>query len=125
MGWEWAGEFEPGPGLRRNKVYSAFPGVEFFAGAIVNPLSTSGIVKRDLSRDPPNTQTGLRLRALVSAPVGPAAKVQGELWNNYFFLTPRDLPTDLRVEGDAYAKLIVPIRKHLSIAPLVDFYWFQ
>jgi hypothetical protein len=28
------------------------------------------------------------------------------------------------VEGDANAKLDIPIRKHLSVAPFVDFYWF-
>lgn len=126
MGLQYDGEFEAAPGLRRKNVYSAFPGVEFFDGRVVKSLSTSGIVKRDLSRDPPNTQTGLRLRTLFSSPVGlGAATVQGELWNNYFFLTKQDRATDLRVEGDANVKLIVPVYKHLSIAPYVDFYWFQ
>ncbi len=126
MGLQYDGEFEAAPGLRRKNVYSAFPGVEFFDGSVVKSLSTSGIVKRDLSRDPPNTQTGLRLRTLFSAPVGlGAATVQGELWNNYFFLTKQDRATDLRVEGDANVKLIVPVYKHLSVAPYLDFYWFQ
>ncbi len=125
IGLQYDGEFQAAPGLRRKQVYSAFPGLEFFDGTVVKTLSTSGILKRDLSRDPPNTQTGLRVRALVSAPVGPGgAKLDGELWNNYFFLTNKDNDSDLRVEGDANAKLSIPIRKHLSVAPFIDFYWF-
>jgi hypothetical protein len=125
IGLQYDGEFQAAPGLRRKQVYSAFPGVEFFDGSVVKTLSTSGIIKRDLSRDPPNTQTGLRLRALVSTPIGPGgAKLDGELWNNYFFLTHQDNSGDLRLEGDANAKLNIPIRKHLSVAPFVDFYWF-
>lgn len=127
LGLQYDGEFEAAPGLRRRNVYSAFPGVEFYDGSVVKSLSTSGIVKRDLSRDPPNTQTGLRLRALFSASVGrgAGATVQGELWSNYFFLTRRDQPSDLRVEGDANVKLVVPLYKHLSVAPFLSFYWFQ
>lgn len=125
IGLQYDGEFQAAPGLRRKQVYSVFPGVEFFDGSVVRTLTGSGILKRDLSRDPPNTQTGLRLRALVSAPVGPAgAKLDAELWNNYFFLTRRDTASDLRLEGDANAKLSIPIRRHLSVAPFVDFYWF-
>lgn len=127
LGLQYDGEFEAAPRLRRKNVYSAFPGVEFFEGSVVKSLSTSGIVKRDLSRDPPNTQTGLRLRGLFAAPVGrgAGATVQGELWNNYFFLTRQDRPSDLRVEGDANIKLIVPVYKHLSVSPYLDYYWFQ
>jgi hypothetical protein len=127
LGFQYDGEFEAAPGLRRKNVYSAFPGVEFFDGTVVKSLSTSGIVKRDLSRDPPNTQTGLRLRTLFSAPVGKlsGAKVQGEVWNNYFFLTKQDRDQDLRMEGDANVKLIVPVYKHLSVSPYLDYYWFQ
>ncbi|MBI3566277.1 MAG: hypothetical protein HY079_13860, partial [Elusimicrobia bacterium] len=125
LGLQYDGEFQAAPGLRRKQVYSAFPGLEFFDGSVVKTLTTSGIVKRDLSRDPPNTQTGLRLRALASTRVGPAgAKLDAELWNNYFFLTRRDSDSDLRLEGDANAKLSIPIRSHLSLAPFVDFYWF-
>lgn len=125
LGAEYDGEFEPSPGLPRKQVYSAFPGVEFFDGSVVQSLETSGVIKRDLSRTPPNTQTGLRLRALVSTPVGPAgARLNAELWNNYFFLTHSDNASDLRLEGDANAKLTIPIRKYLSVAPFVDFYWF-
>lgn len=125
LGLQYDGEFQAAPGLRRKQVYSGFPGVEFFDGSVVKSLTTSGIVKRDLSRDPPNTQTGLRVRALLSTVIGPSrAKLDAELWNNYFFLTRRDTASDLRLEGDANAKLSIPIREHLSLAPFVDFYWF-
>lgn len=126
LGLQYDGEFEAAPGVRRKNVYSAFPGVEFFDGRVVNSLVASGIVKRDMSREPPNTQTGLRLRSLFSAPV-PAggARLQGELWNNYFFLSKQDRDTDLRLEGDANVKLIVPVYKHLSVSPFLDYYWFQ
>jgi hypothetical protein len=125
LGAEYDGEFEPTPGLPRKQVYSAFPGFEFFDGSVIKSLETSGVIKRDLSRTPPNTQTGLRLRALVSTPVGPGgARLNGELWNNYFFLTKSDNASDLRLEGDANAKLTIPIRKYFSVAPFVDFYWF-
>ncbi|MFI5347679.1 MAG: hypothetical protein ACHQ51_14990 [Elusimicrobiota bacterium] len=125
VGLQYDGEFQSSPGLPRKQVYSVFPGVEFFDGSVVKTLSTSGILKRDLSRDPPNTQTGLRLRTLLSTPLGPGgAKLDGELWSNYFFLTHSDNASDLRLEGDASAKLSIPIRKHLSVAPFVDFYWF-
>jgi hypothetical protein len=125
LGFQFDSEFESSPGLRRKQVYSAFPGVEFFDGSVLKSLEASGILKRDLSRDPPNTQSGLRLRALVSTPVGPSgARLDGEVWNNYFFLTPHDGPSDLRMEGDANAKLSIPIRRYLSVAPFVDVYWF-
>lgn len=128
VGLQYDGEFQASPGLPRKQVYSVFPGVEFFDGTAVKTLTASGIVKRDLSRNPPNTQTGLRARALVSMPVGSAgpggAKLDAELWNNYFFLTRSDNASDLRLEGDANAKLSINIRKHLSVAPFVDFYWF-
>jgi hypothetical protein len=125
LGFEYDGEFQSTPGLPRKQVYSLFPGLEFFNGDVVKSLETTGVIKRDLSRTPPNTQTGLRARALVSTTIGTGgAKLNGELWNNYFFLTHSDNASDLRLEGDANAKLTVPIRKYLSIAPFVDFYWF-
>ena len=125
MGLEYDGEFQANPGLPRKQVYSAFPGFEFFDGSVIKSLETTGVIKRDLSRTPPNTQTGLRLRALVSTAVGSGgARLNAEFWNNYFFLTHSDNPSDLRLEGDANAKLNIPIRKYLSVAPFVDFYWF-
>lgn len=125
LGLQYDGEFESLPGVRRKQVYSAFPGVELFDGAVVRSLTFSGIVKRDLSRDPPNTQSGLRLRALVSRPVGPAgAQLDAELWHNQFFLTKRDVAGDLRAEGSANVRLRVPIRRHFSVAPFVDAHWF-
>jgi hypothetical protein len=125
LGFEADSEFQPSPGLPRKQVYSVFPGFEFFDGSVVKTLATTGVLKRDLSRVPPNTQTGLRLRALLSAPLGAGgAKLDAELWNNYFFLTRSDNASDLRLEGDANAKLNVPISKHLSVSPFVDLYWF-
>jgi hypothetical protein len=125
LGFEYDGEFEPSPGLPRKQVYSAFPGFEFFDGSFVKSLETTGVIKRDLSRTPPNTQTGLRMRALFASPIGSGgATLNAEFWNNYFFLTRSDNAADLRLEGDANAKLNIPIRKYLSVAPFVDFYWF-
>jgi hypothetical protein len=125
MGLEYDGEFQSSPGLPRKQVYSAFPGFEFFDGSVVKSLETTGVIKRDLSRTPPNTQTGLRVRVLASTAVGPgAARLNAEFWNNYFFLSRSDNASDLRLEGDANAKLNIPIRKYLSVAPFVDFYWF-
>lgn len=126
LGLQYDGEFEAALGLRRKQAYSLFPGVEFFDGTFVRSLVLSGIVKRDLGREPPNTQSGLRLRSVFSREVGPAkALLQGELWNNYFFLTKQDTAGDLRLEGDFNVKLRIPVRKYLSVAPYFDFYWFQ
>ncbi len=126
IGFEADSEFEPSPGLPRKQVYSVFPGFEFFDGTVVKTLETTGVLKRDFSRTPPNTQTGLRLRTLLSTPLGKnGAKLDGEFWNNYFFLTRSDNQSDLRLEGDANVKLGIPIHKRLSVAPFVDFYWFE
>lgn len=126
LGLQYDGEFESAPGLKRKQVYSLFPGVEFFDGTFVRSLELSGILKRDLGREPPNTQSGLRLRSVFSREIGPSkALLQGELWNNYFFLTHQDTAGDLRLEGDFNVKLRIPVRKYLSVAPFLDFYWFQ
>lgn len=126
VGMQYDGEFEAAPRLRRKQSYSLFPGVEFFDGTFIRSLVLAGVAKRDLGREPPNTQSGLRLRSVFSREIGPAkALLQGELWNNYFFLTKQDTAGDLRVEGDFNVKLRVPIRKYLSVAPFFDFYWFQ
>jgi hypothetical protein len=126
VGVQYDGEFESSPGLKRRQAYSLFPGVEFFDGTFIRSLELSGIVKRDLGREPPNTQTGLRLRSVFSRELGPAkALLQGELWNNYFFLTRKDAAGDLRMEGDFNVKLRIPVRRYLSVAPFLDYYWFQ
>jgi len=126
LGFQYDGEFEAAIGLKRKQVYSMFPGVEFFDGTFVRSLELSGILKRDLGRQPPNTQTGLRLRSVFSREIGPSkALLQGELWNNYFFLTKQDTAGDLRLEGDFNVKLRIPVRRYLSVAPFFDFYWFQ
>lgn len=126
LGFQYDGEFESTLGLRRKQAYSLFPGVEFFDGTFVRTLVLSGIIKRDLGREPPNTQSGLRLRSVFSREIGPSkALLQGELWNNYFFLTKQDTAGDLRLEGNFNVKLRIPIRRHLTLAPFFDFYWFQ
>ncbi|MCM2305354.1 MAG: hypothetical protein NDJ72_11665, partial [Elusimicrobia bacterium] len=126
LGLQYDGEFEAAIGLKRKQVYSVFPGVEFFDGTFIRSLELAGIIKRDLGREPPNTQSGLRLRSVFSREIGPAkALLQGELWNNYFFLTKQDTAGDLRLEGDFNVKLRIPVRKYLSVAPYLDFYWFQ
>ncbi len=126
LGLQYDGEFSAAIGLKRKQVYSVFPGVEFFDGTFIRSLELAGIIKRDLGRQPPNTQTGLRLRSVFSREIGPSkALLQGELWNNYFFLTKQDTAGDLRLEGDFNVRLRIPVRKHLSVAPFLDFYWFQ
>ena len=126
LGFQYDGEFESAPGLRRKQVYSLFPGVELFDGTFIRSFELAGIIKRDLGREPPNTQSGLRLRSVFSREIGPAkALLQGELWNNYFFLTKQDTAGDLRLEGDFNVKLRIPVHKYLSVAPFLDFYWFQ
>jgi hypothetical protein len=124
IGLQYDGEFESAAGARRKKVYSAFPGVEFYDGTIVRSLELAGNFKRDLSREPPNTQYGFRFRALASLPVK-AAVLEAETFTNYFFLTKRDLPQDLRVEGNAIVRLRVPVWRHFSVAPFFDIYYAQ
>lgn len=126
LGLQYDGEFEAAIGVKRKQVYSVFPGVEFFDGTFIRSLTLSGIIKRDLGREPPNTQSGVRLRSVFSREIGPSkALLQGELWNNYFFLTKQDTAGDLRLEGDFNVKLRIPVRKYLSVAPFLDVYWFQ
>ena len=129
LGFEFDSQFEPDPGLPRKQVYSAYPGVQFYDGTWVKSLEASANIKRDMSRIPPNTQTGLHGRVLVARDIATASNgpisLQGEVYSNYFFLTHSDTLQDLRVEGDANLKLRVPFRKYLSIAPFVDFYWFS
>lgn len=131
LGFEYDGEFEATPGLRRKNIYSALPGLQFYDGTFIRTLEVSGNIKRDESRNPPNTQEGLHFRTLFSKAVGQTTltgapiDVQGEIFANYFFLTQKDQAQDLRVEGDANLKLKVPIRKYLTIAPFVDFYFFE
>ncbi|MBI3287883.1 MAG: hypothetical protein HYZ74_00010 [Elusimicrobia bacterium] len=124
-GLQYDGEFETVGGAKRRQTYSLFTGLEFFDGTLVRSLQLSGVVKRDLSRDPPNTQPGLRMRTVFSREIGPSKTLlQGQIWNNYFFLTRHDTAADLRMEGDVNVKLRVPIRKYLSVAPFLDYYWF-
>jgi hypothetical protein len=129
LGLEYEGQFEATPGLRRKNIYSALPGLQFYDGTWIKSMEVSGNVKRDMSRDPPNTQLGLHTRWVLSHGFGPAAPVRpsldGEFYTNYFFLTHTDTAQDLRVEGDVELKLRLPIRRYLSIAPFFDFYFFE
>lgn len=126
LGLQFEGEFEAAPGLRRKKIYSAFPGLELYGGRVVKSLELAANIRRDQSREPVNTQYGLRLRSVASAAVGPkkAATLQGELTTNYFFLTRRDQPQDLRLESELQLKLRIPVWKQLAVAPFLDFYAF-
>ncbi|MBI5622892.1 MAG: hypothetical protein HY924_03850 [Elusimicrobia bacterium] len=128
LGVQFDGQVEAVPGLRRREVYSMFPGVEFYDGSWISSLEVSGSFRRDLSRDPPDTQSGLRSRLTLRHDVGTAGgrpiSIQGEAHASYYFLTERDRPQDLRMEGGVIAKLRIPVYKHLSIAPFVDLYWF-
>jgi hypothetical protein len=126
LGFEFDSQFQPTPGLPLQQVYSAFPGVEFYDGSVFKTIELGGVVKYDASRSPPNLQEGVRARAVLSAPLGShGAKVDGEFWNNYYFLAPDDNASDLRIEGDVNAKLSIPVRKYLTVAPFVDFDWFE
>lgn len=125
LGFQYDGEFEASPGLRRRNIYNVFPGVQFYDGSWIRSMEWSGNVKRDLSRDPPNTQTGLHTRWLLSHELPGGATLAGDLFADYFFLTKRDLPQDLRLEGNANLKLRFPIRRHFTIAPFIDYYFFM
>jgi len=121
----YEGQLEATPPLRRRQIYSAYPGVEFYDGTFIRSLRLAANIKRDYSVDPVNTQYGLRTRALFARDFGPApVKFEGEAWANYFFLTNHDQPQDLRWESDVNFKLRIPIRRHLTIAPFLDFYSF-
>lgn len=126
LGAEYDSQFQPVPGLPLANVASVFPGLEFYDGSVFKTIELSGVVKRDMSRIPPNTQTGAHIRAVASTTLGNrGAHLDAEFWNNYYTLTRSDNTSDLRVEGDLNAKISVPIYKFLTIAPFVDFYWFQ
>ncbi|MBI4422507.1 MAG: hypothetical protein HY554_02200 [Elusimicrobia bacterium] len=125
LGFEYEGQVENTPGLRRKEIYSALPGVELFDGSVVQSLQLSGSVKRDFSRQAPNTQYGVRQRLVLAAPVRAGARLQGELLTRYFFLTRRDSREDLRLETNLQLKLTVPLYKHLTLAPFADLYAFQ
>lgn len=126
LGFEYDSQFQATPGLPLQQVFSAFPGLEYYDGSVFKTIELTGVIKRDMSRIPPNTQEGLRMRAVVSTPLGAhGAKLDGEFWNNYYFLTHTDNSSDLRVLGDLNAKVSVPIRKYFTVAPFVDVSWFE
>lgn len=128
MGFEYDGQFEADPGLPRKTIFSAYPGVQFYEGTIVKSMELSANVKRDQSRTPANTQYGLHTRWLAekdfSGPPGQQPSLAGEFYTNYFFLTRSDQQQDLRWEGDLNVRLNMPVRKYLTVAPFVDFYYF-
>ncbi|MCX5797718.1 MAG: hypothetical protein NTY77_19685 [Elusimicrobia bacterium] len=125
LAFNYETQLEATPPLRRRQIFSAYPGVEFYDGAFVRSLRLAANIKRDYSVDPVHTQYGLRTRALLARDFGPGpVKFEGEAWANYFFLTDHDQPQDLRWESDVNFKLRIPIFKHLTIAPFLDFYSF-
>ncbi|MGH7441534.1 MAG: hypothetical protein ACREKE_02545, partial [bacterium] len=123
LGFEYAGQFTPSPGLQQQNIYSLYPGVQFYDGSWISMLEFSGIALRDQARVPQNTQYGLHTRALLSKYLG-NAQLQGEFYANYSFLTTEDAAQDLRLQSDVNLKLSVPITRYLNIAPFIDFYVF-
>ena len=125
LGLEFEGQFEATPGLRRREIYSASPGIEFYDGEFIRSLEFGASVKRDLSRDPPNTQWGPRGRLVFSRELnGGGARLQGEMSARYFVLTRRDTDQDLRFEGRGLVKIQVPLWKRFTIAPFLDVFGF-
>lgn len=128
MGVEYDSQFVPTPGLPRQSLISAYPGVQFYEGTLIKSMETSLAIKRDQSRTPPDTQYGFHTRWLLAktfnGPSDGQPKLTGEFWANYFFLTHEDQQQDLRFESDVNLALTVPIRKYFSIAPFVDIYTF-
>ena len=125
LAFNYEGQLEATPPLRRRQIYSAYPGVEFYDGSYIHTLRLAANIKRDYSVDPVYTQYGLRARALFGHAFGPApVRLEGEAWANYFVRTTKDQPQDLLWESDVNFKLRIPIRRHLFIAPFLDFYSF-
>lgn len=130
LGLQYDGEVKQLPNTnKRRNIYSAFPGIEIFDGSFVKSLQLTGNVKRDHTVDPVESQYGARIRAVASCPVpvghGGKGTFQFESWTNYFFRRPNDQPADLLIEGDASAKLQIPIWKELTLAPFIDAYYFK
>lgn len=125
LGLEFEGQFEATPGLRRREIYSASPGIELYDGNFIRSLEVGASVKRDLSRDPPNTQWGPRGRLVFSRELASGgARLQGEVSARYFVLTRRDTAADLRFEGRGLVKLQVPVWKRFTISPFLDVFGF-
>ncbi|HVE13882.1 MAG TPA: hypothetical protein VNI01_10845, partial [Elusimicrobiota bacterium] len=126
LGFQYEGEVEKNPGLKRKHIFYAYPGVEFFGGDVMKTVELSANFKRDYSRDVPNNQYGLRARALGSLPIHKGLMtLNGETWVNYFVRSRTDTDQDLGLEGDANFKLQIPIYQHLTLAPFIDFYYFR
>ena len=123
LGLEYDGQFAPSPGLPQQNTYSLYPGVQFYNGTWLSSWEFSGVLMRNQARVPQNTQYGLHTRAILSHGWG-AATLQGEVYVNYSFLTPKDSPQDLRLQSDANLKLSIPLTDSLNIAPFIDIYVF-
>lgn len=124
LGVEYEGELERLPNTRRKHKVSVLPGVELFNGTLLRSISLSANLQRDYTPPSPVNQYGARLRALMSAPWGPAT-LGGELGTRYFFLTPHDTPADLRLELNALVKVQLPLFKRFTVAPYFDFLFVQ
>jgi hypothetical protein len=129
LGVQFDGQVEAVPGLKRQEIYSVLPGVEFYDGSWVRSLEVSGSIRRDVSRDPPDTQFGLRGRVKLGhdilAPRGRPVVFDSEAYASYFFLTQHDKPQDLRLECGLIAKLRIPVYHLVSVAPFLDLYVFS
>ncbi len=126
LGLQYDSQFEANPGLPRQNLVSAFPGVQLYDGSWIQSVEFTGAVLRDQSRTPPNTQYGFHTRWILTHTISSPAPItfNGEFFANYYFLTHDDTNQDLRFESDANLKLQFPIRKYLSVAPFIELYVF-
>ncbi|MFC1679646.1 hypothetical protein ACFL2T_05500, partial [Elusimicrobiota bacterium] len=123
FGAHYEGNVERLPWQRRKHVISLYPGIEFYDGSWISSIELSGNLRRDFTPLIPVNHYGLRARALVSSPLGPG-RLQGEFLTNYFIRTTNDTTQDLRLELNAVAKFHLPVWKHLTLAPFVNYYYY-
>lgn len=128
LGVMWDGDLKRRrAGARRRGVASVLPGVEAYDGSLFKSLQLSGTLQRDYSEAPPKSDYGLYARALFEhrfvLPGGTPARLVGETWSTYLFRRKEDQPGDLLLEGDANAKLAIPLWADVTLSPFVDLYF--
>lgn len=123
MSVEYEGHVERLPLQRRKHIVALLPGVELFSGSFVRSLSLSGNLRRDFTPLVPLNNYGMRARGVFSRSVS-RCRLSGEFWSNYFIRTRQDTAQDLRLELDVNLKLHIPIFKHFTVAPFIDYYYF-
>jgi len=123
LGAQYEGHVERLPDTRRKHVFSLYPGVELFDGSFVRTISISANLRRDFTPATPLNNYGIRARALFSRALG-GGVLQGEVRTNYFIRSSKDTAQDLRMELNALAKYHLPVWKHMTLAPFLDYYYF-